>query len=64
MFGISCLEFFAQNSQHIMKITVIQTLQVKVIFTVKKQLTQLQRKPRKKSEASMGFEPMTSVIQV
>ena len=39
-------------------------MQVKVIFAVVKQLKQLQRKPRKKSEAPMGFKPMTSVIPV
>ena len=40
-------------------------VEVKVIFTVVKQLIkQLQRKPRKNSEAWTGFEPMTSVIPV
>ena len=39
-------------------------MQVKVIFAVVKQLKQLQRKPRKKSEAPLGFKPMTSVIPV
>ena len=33
---------------------------MKVILTVMKQLKQLKRKPRKYSEASMGFEPMAS----
>ena len=37
---------------------------VKVILAVVKQLKQLQRKPRKNSEASTGFEPMTSTILV
>ena len=37
---------------------------VKVILAVVKQLKQLQRKPRKNSEASTGFEPMTSAISV
>ena len=42
----------------------IENRHVKVIFAVMKQLKQLQRKPRKKSEASTGFEPMTSAIPV
>ena len=33
---------------------------MKVTFAVVKQLKQPQRKSRKNSEASMGFEPMTS----
>ena len=39
-------------------------IQVKVIFAVVKQLKQLQRKPRKNSEASRRFETMTSAILV
>ena len=42
----------------------IPSMLVKVILTVMKQLKQLQRKPRKKSEASTGFEPVTSTIPV
>ena len=37
---------------------------MKVIFAVGKQLKQLQTKPRKYSEASTEFEPMTSAIPV
>ena len=37
-------------------------MKVKVILTVMKQLKELQKKPRKKSEASTGFEPVTSTI--
>ena len=37
-------------------------MEVKVILTVMKQLKQLQRKPRKNSEAQTGFEPMTTSI--
>ena len=33
---------------------------VKLILAVMKQLKQLQRKPRKNSEASTGFEAMTN----
>ena len=33
-----------------------------MVFTVVKQLEQLQRKSRKISEASMGFESMTSAL--
>ena len=40
------------------------SIQVKVIFAVVKQLKQLQRKARNKSEARTGFEPMTSAILV
>ena len=40
----------------------IENRHVKVIFAVMKQLKQLQRKPRKKSEASTGFEPMNFII--
>ena len=36
------------------------SIEVKVIFAVVK----LQRKPRKKSEAPTGLEPMTSAIPV
>ena len=39
--------------------TADKTIQVKVIFAVVKQVTRLQRKPRKNSEAPMGFEPIT-----
>ena len=37
---------------------------VKVLFAVVKQLKQLQRKPRKNSEAPTGSEPVNSVILV
>ena len=44
--------------------TQYKRIQVKVIAAVMKQLKQLQRKPRKKSEALLGFKPMTSAIPV
>ena len=43
-------------------ITIIHTLKVKAILTVIKQLKQLQRKPRKNSEAPPELEPLTSTI--
>ena len=42
----------------------LHVLEVKVIFAVVKQLKRLPRKPRKNSEASTGFETMTSAIPV
>ena len=47
-----------------MKVLIIIFVEVKLIFAVVKQLKQLQRKTRKKSETSMGFETMTSTIPV
>ena len=42
----------------------VPTILEKVILTVMKQLKELQNKPRKNSEASTGFEPVTSTIPV
>ena len=39
-------------------------LEVKVILTVVKQIKLLQRKLKKKSEASPGFEPMISAVEI
>ena len=41
----------------------VQTFTI-VVFAVVLHLMQLQRKPRKKSQASTGFEPMTSATPV
>ena len=48
----------------VMRAFVLVYIQVKVIFTFVKQLKQLQRNPRKITEASTEFEPMTSKIPV
>ena len=45
-------------------VIVVVVVLVKAILTVMKQLKELQRKPGKNSEASMGFKPMTSTIPV
>ena len=44
--------------------TLTVTILAKMILTVMKQLKQLQRKSRKKSGTSSGFEPMISAIPV
>ena len=45
------------------KDSLISRIEVKVILTVVKQLKQLERKPRKKSEASTGFEPTAILVR-
>ena len=45
------------------KDSLISCIEVKVILTVVKQLKQLERKPRKKSEASTGFEPTAILVR-
>ena len=61
----SLSEDHSQLDDHTRQTTILYCrIQVKVIFTVLKDLKQLQKKSRKKSKASTGFEPMTPAIPV
>ena len=61
---VFCLEMKLKKNKNKKLFYISWCVEVKEIFAVVSQLQQLQIKPRKNSEASMGFEPMTSAIPV